>query len=703
MTSSRVYDPDRFSNQRLRDQLAISSQQTFPPQTLATNAVRIPEVDWANARAPQNVTHYDQVLAPGDLVGYQAPPPFAQAAENQQINQKDLAVGQAQIRQTQNQNEVRNTCVPCQTAIPDLKPMGCAILGGTDVDLSNRGRESVIAQRPAPGLVRLPEGQGPVFITEPNYQKNGVNPITPMWGSYNRQMYQTPYDRTENLESTGFFTNPYTGVVSETFERAMPPPTTSKYTLTRDQLKRTNPQLIWLNGGIDPNAPAITKRETPKELPGVDGGRSPWGEQLYTDQIGRRQMEYAKAALFMNRNGDLVAEKDIPKQQPAGFVGLQDMVRAFPWLPPTNMLDEKGGYLGPLNDTYNLGNNPIEQAGTLTTTKWDMSTVQGPIGPVTININPVTTPMPDQMTLKPTWRGAGQDTVTLGVDNTMNMGLSTPQDLTARTTLKEYMEAPTREWLNAQAETLGGQTYTLDIRPSLKETMEGPNTQYYINANRQELGTEVRTVDVRVTNKGLQEIYQGGGSMNAHLPVAPYIVSDNAVRFTLKELEEDKGPYAGNINALQNEGDYIPFQGALKNDGTRRQYYSADVVTLPAHLQAGDLTGDNVGPHYTTTRKNFGFDNLFHVEPSRVPNAAGSGEFPEWRSNPLQTRDYRKWVAPSEGPASYEQGVAGGETTNLNVPRFIPHVSPPCNKEPQCESFELSLRPNWFLNQVAGF
>lgn len=695
---TQVYDPDRFSNQRLRDQLALSAQQTFPPLPLATQPTRIPEVSWANSRAPRPVTDTQKVLQPGDLVGYQLPPPQATAAENQQILPQDLQVGFQQVQQGQAQNQARNSCVPCQTALPDLKPIGCAIVGGTDVDLSTRGRESVIAQRPAPGLTRLPEGQGPVFVTTPNYQKNGVNPITPMWASYDAQMYKTPYDRTENLESTGFLTNPWTGTTFETFERAMPPPTTNKYTFTREQLKRTNPQLIWLNGGIDPNAQPLTKRETPKELPGPDGGPNVWGTQMYANQIGRRQQEYAASQLYLNRNGDLVCEKDIPKQQPAGFVGLQDMTRNIPWLPPTNALDTKGGYLGIVNDTYNLGNNPIEQAGAMTTTKWDLSTCPGAVGPVTINVDPVTTAMPDEMNLKPTWRGAGQDTMTLGPTNTEDFGLSSPQDRTVRATTKEYMEAPTREWLNAQAETTGGQTYTTDVRSTLKQTMENPNTQYYINATRPDLGFEVRTVDVRQTNKGLQEI--NSGLTNAYLPVAPYVVSDNAVRFSLKEMEEEKGPYAGVVNALENDGQYIPFQGSLKNDGTRRQYYSTDVVTLPAHLQAGDITGPDVGPHYMTTRKNFGTDNYYRVEPSRVPNDAGIGELPEWRDNPLLTRDYRKWVAPVEGPASYEQSVAGGDATNLNVARIIPPILPSCRRGPECLDEALSLRPNWYVSQL---
>src|SRR5205814_1827414 len=66
---------------------------------------------------------------------------------------------------------------------------------------------------------------------------------------YSRSLYQTPYDQTQNLISTGTLVNTYSGEVSEVFENQLPPPNTNKGAMLRSTLDHVNPKLIALNGG----------------------------------------------------------------------------------------------------------------------------------------------------------------------------------------------------------------------------------------------------------------------------------------------------------------------------------------------------------------------------------------------------------------------------------------------------------------------
>jgi hypothetical protein len=576
-----VYDPDKYSNRRLRAQMhqqqVLSGwhphMATAEPETLTAppmaatpqNALPIPPL-WKK----MPTSGWDKLASAGPVypwnkVGYQdqvsGPPPAQPKIFAQEVEKS------------------RNDCKVCPVVQPDIVPLGCSLVTSDGEDKSVRGRRLVDHWRPFPGYNTPPIGANPVMVTEPNRKiKQGDNfNTTPLFDHYTPDLWKTPYDRSESMLSTGIMVNPWTGTVFETFEKSMPPPTTSKYVIDKEQLKRTNPQLVWLNGGIDPNAPLPSKREVMQDIPGPDGGPNVWGSQLYTEQIGRRLKETVQSQVWNNRNGDFSSEASFPKEAPAGYVGLQPVLRAIPWLPPTQRasMDIKD-YTGMPSVTFeDLGGNPIQQHGIVETTRIDLNSsgitrIQGADGfggQVATAVIPVIDP-------KPTWRGRTDGWVTAAIGGNADQGNGSYvlQDTTVKDTLKGLNE--TNFGISAGApleqQQTGGYVVTdTTVRDTLKGLQE---TNFPIMAGaplqqQQSGGWVMQDTTVRDTLKGLNETNfpTMAGAPLQQQQSGGYVLIDPTVRDTLKGLQETQFPLTSST-ALES----MPSTGFVITDPTVR-------------------------------------------------------------------------------------------------------------------------------------
>jgi hypothetical protein len=751
-----MYDPNRYSNRRLKAQLSqtqylqslstpLLGNSPSPPHSLSQstpslqsnsnyssqssgpepNSINswmkkllpsfsadsltwkpVPSAGWEKFRNPE----YPKIY-PINKVGYQdqisGPPPTKAQSFAEQVEKS------------------RTDCKTCQVAQPDLVPLGCAIATADGEDLAVNGRQLVDHYRPYPGYNTPPIGQNPVMVTEPNRFKNaGDNRgLTPLFDHYDANKWKTPYDRTENLISTGIMVNPWTGTAFETFEKQLPPPTTSKYAMDKDQLKRTNPQLVWLNGGIDPNAPPPSKREVMEDIPGPDGGPNVWGTQLYSEQIGSRLKPIVEAQVWNNRNGIFSTEPSMGKEAPAGYVGLQPVLRSIPYLPPTQRttLDIKG-WVGPVNDTFNLGNNPVEQNGIVETRKVDLndggSVRYGPAagfgGQEAESIVPVIDPKAtwrgttsDWMsgaflanaqydgghvvtdpTVRDTLKGLSEETLPIVQSNTDVSGGHVLLDPTVRATLKGLNE---NQFPLVSASPLASLPSSLMgvIDPTVRDTLKGLNENQFPLVSATPLETQpsvlMGVIDptVRDTLKGLSE--ENLPTSSLYSIDSSYVLIDPTVRDTLKGLSEQN--LATAPASEQDRGSWISFQGPLRI-GAKREQYTTNNPQVSAHYSSSP-SGPNVGPALTTTRQNRGRDELFWTEPSGI--VAGTGDtMTRWIG--LQTHDTKTEMGPAIPVANFtqENGV------NMTMVRPFPIVFPNCQRPDDLDDEFLSIRPTYF-------
>lgn len=488
--------------------------------------------------------------------------------------------------------KARQSCKTCQVAQPDLVPMGCGIAMPDGEDLNTRGRQTVNSWRPLPGYNDIPIGENPIYITEPNRPKNATDNsgLTPLFSHYNADLWKTPLDRSENMMSTGFMINAFTGELAETFEKAMPPPTTDKYTIDPEQLKHTNPKLVFLNGGIDPNRPPLSKREVCLSVPDASWGPNVWGEQLYTERVEDRLKEYAESQLFNNRNGIYSCEPGMPKEAPAGMVGLVNALRAIPYLPPTqrSSISLEGylpGGINGVNGTYDIG-NLIEEHGLVETTKIDLTgntidsarpfSISGEVGTGTsgaemaISMNPP----------KPTMRGTLDGTVTGALSSLDIASLSV--NPTVRETLKvlNELEFPISAGVS---EFQQGSYAVLDptVRDTLKQLNDLEFTKGgYLSESNQGSYT-IQDPSVRETLKSLNELeFSKGGTLSENNQGA-YTLQDPTVRDTLKTLNERP------LTAFQSPetAEVIPHTLAgIQDPSVRQTLKTLNEQTLPATL-----------------------------------------------------------------------------------------------------------------------
>jgi hypothetical protein len=178
--------------------------------------------------------------------------------------------------------------------------------------------------------------------------KNTNLPIEP----YTQSLYQTPYDETKNMISTGKLVNTYSGETFETFENQMPPPTTNKGAALQTQFKHLNPRLLHLTGGFNWHNPPPRKREQPGSVfnpVSARGGASAFGSTFYDEEVRKQAQMYASRDVFNNRDGNQVVEPSMNGDKPHGYFGLVPRNRFQPFVPATQELDTHGRITSPEN------------------------------------------------------------------------------------------------------------------------------------------------------------------------------------------------------------------------------------------------------------------------------------------------------------------------------------------------------------------
>ena len=307
------------------------------------------------------------------------------------------------------------------------------------------------------------EDDGEILIQTPKSMQNKYT------GQYGDELFKTPIDNTENKISTGIMTNPWTGEMYETFENAMPPPNADKH-IPKDRFEIANPKLLQMFGGLDPHAPLPKKKEICLSVPGSDHGNNVWGDQLYEEERRKRIIQEIGRELFNNRTGDSSTATAFAKEKPAGFVGLQPMYRALPYLPPVIDLDNHG-YM-PVTDYQAPESNMIKAE--VSVRKPDLTTCPFQYAAGPLNDQPVEYVV-TQYTNRPTNRGGG-DQYYAGVPYWSNNNTVGPQQTQNKPTLKEFMEQPmtTGSQYNQTLST-GGNGYVVtqtQNKSTLKEFME---------------------------------------------------------------------------------------------------------------------------------------------------------------------------------------------------------------------------------------
>lgn len=475
-------------------------------------------------------------------------------------------------------------------------------------------------------------------------------------GGYSDELFKTPIDNTENKISTGIMVNPYTGEMYETFENQMPPPNKDKF-IPADRFEIVNPKLLQMFGGVNNHAPKPKKKEICLDVPGTDFGNNVWGDQLYAEERRKRMLEVIHRELWNNRSGDSSTASAVAKEKPAGFVGVQQMYRALPYLPPTQELDDKG-YL-PISDYVSSQPESTMIKAEVSVRKPDLTTcpylpIAGPLNDQQVEY------IVSQTENRPTWRG-GCDTYyagsaflptseTAGPQQTQNRGTlkeqmeqkfepsnvvtsvletgSTPyviQQTENRSTLKEQMEQNFNAMgvLNDVVQT-GGAGHVVQQtqnRSTLKEFMEQKFQPLNAQISTTETGEGMYVVTQTENRSTLREMMESEFPVNVLDPARPengYVVTQTENRATLKELMQqqfDMGNFSDSI------GSYIEFQGPLQE--VRRSYYEIlPGVARPASFADG-VGGDYIGNGLVTSMQNRGVDATNWVEPSRVPQDAG--------------------------------------------------------------------------------
>lgn len=644
-------------------------------------------------------------------------------------------------------DKARENCQTCQTAQPDLVPIGPAII--TSGDPETFERRNVRQTRPILGDTYPAIGTGPVYIPTAGSAlvrsaEGKTHTATPLWSNYNPELFQTPLDRTENKVSLGVVSNPWTGEIFEAFENEMPPPTTNK-ALDPSVFKRTNPRLVWLNGGIDPNAPLPTKKEVCQDIPGADGGPNVWGDQLYEAERRKRMAEIVNRDVWMNRNGDYSVEPSLNGEKPAGYVGLQPAYRAIPYMPPTQLLDNKD-WRGPVESHFtNETNRDLVQSAVFTR-KPDLTTCPHTGLPENIDGVEAVQVVPVVVN-KPTWRGE-TETLYSGPASASghNQGGYVVTDTTPRPTLKELMDQ-TFPQQQANSEGAGGYV-VLDthVKPTMKELM----AQSFPVANAAVGGAGEYVVldyNVRATLKELMD--QSFPNGNAALPDAGgwllldsmpratlkelmgqlfpalnaarestggWVLQDPTVRATLKELMDEQYPVTSaavesaggwvlqdltprptlkglmgeefpvSAAAVQTAGGVVGFQGPL--EGSKRMYYSDKTVALNISNTTGH--GEYIGPGDVTSSQYRGTVATNYVIPSHTPENGGGDTSTTWIGE--STRDTMREFAPYTPVADFAQQNG----THITVPRWRPQVNPSCKRPDDVDDQFLSVRPNYF-------
>lgn len=681
------WDPHRYSNTQLRkdiawrespdDLCALDGNSCDPIIQPSASAARPPPADPTIPTTlfgpiPEHNRRY-----PFNLVGYQPtapcplPPPKAKSYSD--------IVEQAQ-----------QNCKTCPTAQPDLVPLGCSIIPNDQRQAWDR--RPVNAKRPFPGETFPGLGDAPIYITPASWtRKDGAPRTTPLYGQYTGHLFETPIDRSDNFVSSGVMVNSWTGEVMQTFENQIPPPNTDK-SIDPDRFKVTNPKLIQMFGGLDPNRPLPTKREVCQDIPGPDAGNNVWGDQLYEGKRRARLADIANRDIWMNRDGIYACELSLNGEKPAGYVGLQPAYRGIPYLPPTQILDNKDWKPDAHWHVDPSATNPLT-VPLVETRRSDLSNC--PRQENADAPNGVEAEMPVPVTvLKPTWRGQESSLYSGPAEHETNQP-TVPQDLELRTTQKGLMQEEFPVEGVYPGGTIGSQGYVV-LDTDLRETQKGlmqeefPTEAVYPGGTIGSQAYVVLDTDLRDTQKGLMQeefpveaVYPGGtiGSQ-------AYVVLDTDLRETQKGLMQEEFPQqfaTGYDQSNGPTGSYIEFQGPLNS--TRRRFY-ADV---PREGFVQTEYGEFVGNGDVTSSQFRGTYATDYIDgPSRVPAEVGDTD--------------STWIGHSTrvlNKQTFMPRTTAANLTEFTVPRWRPLVNPSCKRPDDVDDEFLHVRPTYFGENMA--
>lgn len=381
------------------------------------------------------------------------------------------------------------------------------------------------------------EDNGEILIQPPKTMQ------TKYVGGYSDELFKTPIDNTENKISTGIMVNPYTGEMYETFENAMPPPNADKY-IPADRFEMVNPKLLQMFGGVDDHAPKPKKKEVCLDVPGTDFGNNVWGDQLYEEERRKRMFEVINRDIWNHRDGDYSTGSAVAKEKPAGFVGVQQMYRALPYLPPTQELDDHG-YLPVSNYTSSQPESTVIKSEVFVR-KPDLTTcaylpISGPLNDQQVEY------VVTQTENRPTWRGGG-DTYYAGSAFLPTNETVGPQQTQNKSTLKEFMEQ-TFQPSNAQTAMLesGSTPYVIQQtqnRGTLKEQMEQNFEAMGMYNDVMQTGGSgyvvTQTQNKPTQKEFMEQTFQPANAVTSMLETGqtPYVLQQTQNRGTLKEFME---------------------------------------------------------------------------------------------------------------------------------------------------------------------
>lgn len=380
-----------------------------------------------------------------------------------------------------------------------------------------------------------------IMVPNANEFTNGHS-MTPNYVPYEKDNYRTEILSSDRRLASGVMMNAWTGKLYELFEEDLPPPNTDK-SIPRERFTMTNPRLIQMSGGIDPNLKLPTKKEIAQQIPGSDYGTNPWGDALYADRRRQELQQRTMRDVFNNRNGDFSIQS-VDDRKPVGYMGYVPMYRPVPYLPPTQRTSmDNAGWMG-------------------------IPAAQVPFGPDLDEVMPEMTsqreetlctrvPYPNQIN--------GVEGGAIGGE----YGL----------TYNNRQTTAANPVVNARGD--GGSTYVVsdqDILPTQKTLMQ----QSFANgqANWTEAPYTERSALETWTQRGAGEELFVEGANGEY--AGEYVVADQDILPTQKSLMQEAFPTVSNGGQAA-VGDQLAYQGPLNN--TRRQYYSDQVVTSQA---AGD-------------------------------------------------------------------------------------------------------------------
>lgn len=583
-SSDEPYDPHAFSNARVRSTInRFSNDDDHFGNNLANKTN-------TEAPAPSQPPSYDQLMQ--------------QAAANEDrtkndaqltVNKKDSHIsGGAQYTI----QEERNNAINCHKDPPSQNTMGCWMIPDSQDRFQRRSIDTI------DGVPGTGTQSSEIRISEPPQQNQNSRSIggpsrsvmSPSWNQYKPELFSNSVLDSERRKSTGVIVNSYTGKMFETFEEDVPPPNVDKE-IAKESLEKTNPFLIWRQGGRDPNRVAPNKKEVCQDLPRKDDGPNVWGDQLYADRRRSELQTRVMRDIWSHRDGDHSVES-VDDRRSVGYVGYQPAYRPLPYLPATqkSTLDHKG--YTPI---------PMDQV--------PEGSARDKIFPRVFIRNPDLTQCPRTPAADPnnadwvehqvlpelTVVGTNRETTgtqsipgPIGGSPLTETGPYVLLDKEARDTLKAQMEGSFAV-SNAQGEDTGG--YTMVDPSTLRDTLK-PATMEVSFAGRNVAGEAAQSgayvvtdIELRDTQKSLaQKMYP---TVNAESDMkGPYVILDTDARDTLKVQMETMFASANSTNQSRETGGamYVQQDTELRDTlkGMMSQMFlTSNIDGIPGGDQAG--------------------------------------------------------------------------------------------------------------------